>query len=122
VAGGGFRSLDARLGSRVTGALYRGPDSCAWHLFPGGETEVRLRGRTPLIDIRPLGEVLPSFERHGFVRIHHQHAVNPNHVRLLRLQADGRDWEVKMDPPVNLVLPIARDRLGGLRGVFGGGG
>jgi DNA-binding LytR/AlgR family response regulator len=88
----------------------------------GGETEVRMRGRTPLIDIHPLGEVLPFFEPVGFVRIHHQHAVNPAHVRLLRLQADGRDWEVKMSPPVNMVLPIARDRLGVVRGVLGGGG
>jgi hypothetical protein len=62
--------------------------------------------------------LLPSFEPLGFVRIHHQHAVNPAHVRLLRLQADGREWEVKMEPPVNLVPPIARDRLGVLRGVF----
>jgi DNA-binding LytR/AlgR family response regulator len=98
------------------------PDDVYCLVATGGETEVRLRGRTPLIDIRPLGELLPSFEPLGFVRIHHQHAVNPAHVRLLRLQADGRDWEVKMDPPVNLVLPIARDRLGVLRGVFGGGG
>jgi DNA-binding LytR/AlgR family response regulator len=98
------------------------PDDVYCLVATGGETEVRLRGRTPLIDMRPPGEVLPSFESLGFVRIHYQHAVNPIHVRLLRLQADGRDWEVKLDPPVNLVLPIARDRLGVLRGVFGGGG
>jgi DNA-binding LytR/AlgR family response regulator len=98
------------------------PDDVYCLVANGGETEVRLRGRTPLVDIRPLGELLPSFEPLGFVRIHHQHAVNPTRVRLLRLQADGRDWEVKMDPPVNLVLPIARDRLEVLRGVFGWSG
>jgi hypothetical protein len=47
----------------------------------GGETEARLRGRTPLVDIRPLGELLPSFEPLGLVPIHHRHAVNPNLVR-----------------------------------------
>lgn len=42
----------------------------------GGETEVRLRSRVPLIDVRPIGEVAPLFEPFGFVRIHREHAVN----------------------------------------------
>lgn len=85
----------------------------------GGETEIRLRSRTPLIDVRPLGEVAPIFERFGFVRVHRRHAVNVARVRLLRLQADGRDWELKLEPPVNSVLPIARDRIGALRAALG---
>jgi DNA-binding LytR/AlgR family response regulator len=85
----------------------------------GGETEVRLRSRTPLVDVRPLGEVAPAFEPFGFVRIHREHAVNIAFIRLLRLQADGRDWELKLEPPVNSVLPIARDRLAALRAAFG---
>ncbi len=85
----------------------------------GGETEVRLRSRTPLVDVRPIGEVAPLFEPYGFVRIHREHAVNIARIRLLRLQADGRDWELKLEPPVNRVLPIARDRLAGLRAALG---
>ena len=81
----------------------------------GGETEVRLRSRTPLVDVRPIGEVAPLFESSGFVRVHREHAVNIARVRLLRLQADGSDWELKLESPVNCVLPIARDRLAGLR-------
>ena len=57
----------------------------------GGETEIRLRSRTPLVDVRPIGEVAPMFEPFGFVRIHREHAVNIAHIRLLRLQSDGRD-------------------------------
>jgi hypothetical protein len=34
------------------------PDDVYCLVATGGETEVRLRGRTPLIDMRPLGEVL----------------------------------------------------------------
>ena len=85
----------------------------------GGETEIRRRSRTPLVDLRPLGEVAPLFESHGFVRVHREHAVNIARIRLLRLQADGRDWELKLEPPVNSVLPIARDRLAAVRAALG---
>ncbi len=88
----------------------------------GGETEIRLRSRTPLVDVRPIGEVAPLFEPFGFVRIHREHAVNIARIRLLRLQADGRDWELKLEPPVNRVLSIARDRLAGLRAALGESG
>ena len=87
----------------------------------GGRTEVRLRGREPLVDVRPLGEVAAEAERFGIVRIHREHAVNVARIHTLRLQADGRDWEVKLEPPVNAVLPVARDRLEELRKVLGGG-
>lgn len=85
----------------------------------GGETEVRLRSRTPLVDVRPLGELSPLFEPFGFVRVHREHAINIRRIWLLRLQVDGRDWEVKLEPPVNKVLPIARNRLAGLRAALG---
>ena len=95
------------------------PDDVYYLRARGGETEVRLRSRTPLVDVRPIGEVAPLFETFGFVRIHREHAVNIAHIRLLRLQADGRDWELKLEPPVNKVLSIARDRLAGLRTALG---
>jgi DNA-binding LytR/AlgR family response regulator len=98
------------------------PDDVYYLQASGGETEIRLRSRTPLIDIRPIGEVAPLFQPHGFVRTHRKHVVNIAHVRLLRLQADGRDWELKLEPPVNKVLPIARDRLGTLRDALGESG
>ena len=95
------------------------PDDVYYLRAKGGETEVRLRSRTPLVDVRPIGEVMPSFEPFGFVRVHREHAVTIAHVRLLQLQADGRDWEHKLEPPVNRVLPIARDRLNTLRRFLG---
>ena len=91
------------------------PDDVYYLRARGGLTEVRLRSRPPLVDVRPLGEVAPLFEPFGFVRIHREYAVNLARIRLLRLQADGRDWELKLEPPVNRVLSIARDRLAALR-------
>ena len=78
------------------------PDDAYYLRASGGETEVRLRSRTPLVDVRPIGEVVPLFEPLGFVRIHREHAVNVARIRLLRLQADDRDWELKHDPPVTM--------------------
>jgi DNA-binding LytR/AlgR family response regulator len=95
------------------------PDDVYYLQARGGETEVRLRSRTPLVDLRPIGEVAPLLEQFGFVRVHREHVVNIARIRLLRLQADGRDWELKLEPPVNRVLSIARDRLAELQAALG---
>ena len=47
--------------------------------------------------------------------------MNLNRVREIRLRAgDTNDWEVKLDPPVNAVLPIGRSYYARLRKVIGG--
>ena len=109
-----------RILIHISGSEHRvlDPDDVYRLQARGGETEVRLRSRTPLVDVRPIGEIAPLFESFGFVRTHREHAVNIARIRLLRLQADGRDWELKLEPPVNKVLAIARDRLAGLRMAF----
>ncbi len=38
------------------------PDDVYYLRARGGETEIRLRSRTPLVDVRPIGEVAPLFE------------------------------------------------------------
>ena len=85
----------------------------------GDESHVRLRGRNPLVDIRPLGDLEPILSAAGILRIHRQHAVYPARIHTVRKQADGRDWEVKLEPPVNAVLPVARDRLATLLTALG---
>ncbi len=77
----------------------------------GDETAVRGRGAKALRDVRSLGEVVPLFERRGFVRIHRNDAVNPQHIREIRHRKTGSDWEVKFQLPVNRVLPVSRRRL-----------
>jgi len=74
----------------------------------GDETAVRLRGARPLRDVRSLGEVLEDLAPRGFVRIHRNHAVNPGRVREIRPDVDGAGWEVRLEPPVNKVLPVSR--------------
>ena len=37
----------------------------------------------------------------------------------LRRRSRGEDWELELDPPVNLVLPVVRDALPALWAAFG---
>jgi DNA-binding LytR/AlgR family response regulator len=60
---------------------------------------------------RPMRELLPSFELHGFLQIHREYAVNLQRVRQVRRRENSRDWEVKLAPPVNRVLPVSRSAL-----------
>ena len=85
----------------------------------GGDTLVRLRGSRRLRDVRRLAEVAPLFEPFGFLTIHRAHAVNLRRVREVRPRDEGDDWEVKLDPPVNRVLPVARGELARLEAAFG---
>jgi DNA-binding LytR/AlgR family response regulator len=83
------------------------------------DTLVRLRSATPLVDMRPLSELLPHFTTHGFLQIHREYVVNLRRLRLIRRRDEGRDWEVKLEPPVNRVLPVSRGALADLWRAFG---
>lgn len=48
------------------------------------------------------------------------HVTIPRH-KALRLRAEGDDWEVRLEPPVNRVLPVARGELARLEAAFGEG-
>ena len=95
------------------------PDQVYYLEAAADDTIVRKRGRRTLTDVRTLGELIPLFERSGFHRIHDKWVVNLRRLKEIRLQRDGRDWEVVMQPPVNRVLPVSRRRLGGLLRRFG---
>ncbi len=84
----------------------------------GGETLVRTRHAQPLTDVRQLSELIDAFEPFGFAQIHRRWAVNLRRVREIRPAAEG-GWEVKLDPPVNRVLPISRRRISALWERFG---
>lgn len=80
----------------------------------GDETEVRTRGRRRLRDVRSLAEVLAHFPQGLFVRVHRSYAVNADRVAEVRRRPGGRDWELKLEPPVNRVIPVSRGRAGAL--------
>lgn len=85
----------------------------------GDQTIVRLRGKRRLRDLRSLGEVLARFPEDVMVRIHRSTAVNVDRVTEVRRRPGKRDWELKLEPPVNRVLPVGRSRVAGLWAAFG---
>jgi DNA-binding LytR/AlgR family response regulator len=80
---------------------------------------VRTRGRRRLRDVRALGEILDRLPPGQFVLIHRATAVNVDRVAEIRRRANGRDWELRLEPPVNRVLPVARGRLAALWEAYG---
>ncbi len=87
----------------------------------GGDTLVRLRSKRPLRDVRPLGTLLKEFTPYGFLRIHRDHAVNLARIQEIRRRKGRDDWEVKLEPPVNRVLPVSRRQLATLLNAFRAG-
>ena len=85
----------------------------------GDETEVRTRGRRRLRDVRGLGEVVARLPADRFVAVHRSIVVNVDRVAELRRRPDGRDWELRLEPPVNRVVPVARGRLAALWAAYG---
>jgi DNA-binding LytR/AlgR family response regulator len=85
----------------------------------GDDTRVRTRAARVVQDVRPIGEMARLLAEHGFVRTHRNHLVNPVHVREVRRRAGGEDWELRLDPPVNAVLPVSRSALRDLWRAFG---
>lgn len=85
----------------------------------GDETMVRMRGRRTLRDLRSLREILERFPEGVMVQIHRSYAVNVDRVTEVRRRPEERDWELKLEPPVNRILPISRSRLPALWAAYG---
>jgi len=95
------------------------PDKIFFLEATGDDTSVRTRSARRLKDVRTLGELEPILRRWGFVRTHRNCIVNPDHVRQVRLRSGSKDWELKLQPPVNRVLPVSRGALRSLWAAFG---
>jgi DNA-binding LytR/AlgR family response regulator len=53
-----------------------------------------------------------------FVLIHRALAVNVERVAEVRRRGE-RDWELRLEPPVNRILPVARGRAEALWAAYG---
>lgn len=73
--------------------------------------------------VAPLGQLakqhLHDVRSWAFFQSHRSYAVNPDRVSEVRRRERRRDWELKLEPPVNRVIPVGRSHLAALWAVYG---
>jgi DNA-binding LytR/AlgR family response regulator len=84
----------------------------------GENTLIRTRRKKPYKSAQRLGELEKKLPAPAFARCHREYIVNLNRVRSLSPRSSGA-YDLKLDPPVNRRIPIARDRLENIRKILG---
>jgi DNA-binding LytR/AlgR family response regulator len=84
----------------------------------GENTLIRTRRKKPYKSVQRMGELANKLPAPAFIRCHREYIVNLNRVRVLTPR-DSRDYDLRLDPPVNTRLPIARKRLETIRKILG---
>ena len=84
----------------------------------GEKTLIRTRRQKPYKSVQRLGELAKRLPAPAFVRCHREYIVNLNRVRSITPRS-SRGYDLKLDPPVNRRIPIARDRLEKIRKILG---
>ena len=76
----------------------------------GDDTLIRTKRKKPYKSVQRIGELAKKLPAPAFVRCHREYIVNLNRVRSITPR-NSRDFDLRLDPPVNRRIPIARDRL-----------
>jgi two-component system LytT family response regulator/two-component system response regulator LytT len=85
-------------------------DSIFYLEAQGDDTLTRTTRKKPYHSIQRLGELAKKLSAPAFVRCHRQYIVNLNRASALTPR-NSRDYDLRLDPPVNRRIPIARNRL-----------
>jgi DNA-binding LytR/AlgR family response regulator len=83
----------------------------------GHDTLVRTAARKRYRSTERLAALAARLPSPPFFRCHESFVANLARVR--KLERGARDWTLRLDPPVNKLLPVARGRLGALRRMLG---
>ena len=83
-----------------------------------GDTLIRTKRKKPYRSVQRLHELAKKLPTPSFVHCHREYIVNLNRVRSLTPRS-SRDWDFRLDPPVNRRIPIARNRLDKIRKIIG---
>lgn len=95
------------------------PDKVYLLAAAGGQTHVKTRKSSHVVDIRPLGDVAVVFQTHGFLRVHRSFMVNLRRIQEIRMRDGGGGWEIVLKPPVKDPVPVSRGMLAELWKAFG---
>ena len=93
-------------------------DSIFYLEAQGDDTLIRTRRQKMYRSVQPLGELAVKLPETSFVHCHREYVVNLDRVSAL-LPRTSRDYDFKMDPPVNRRIPVARDRMDAVRRIIG---
>lgn len=84
----------------------------------GENTLIRTKRKKPYKSVQRLGELAKQLPSPAFVRCHREYIFNLNRVRSITPRK-SRDYDLRLDPPVNRRIPIARNRLENIRKILG---
>jgi DNA-binding LytR/AlgR family response regulator len=84
----------------------------------GEDTLIRTKRKKPYKSVQRLGELAKKLPAPAFIRCHREYIVNLNRVRSITPRK-SRDYDLKLDPPVNRRIPIARNRFEKIRQIIG---
>ena len=83
-----------------------------------GDTLIRTKRKKTYRCVQRLHELAKKLPAPAFVQCHREYIVNLNRVRALTPRS-SRDWDLRLDPPVNRRIPIARERLDKIQKILG---
>ena len=71
---------------------------------------IRTKRKKPYRSVQRLHELAKKLPTPAFVQCHREYIVNLNRVRSITPRKT-QDYDLRLDPPVNRRIPIARKRL-----------
>ena len=83
----------------------------------GHDTLIRTRRKKPYHSVQRLGELAKRLPTPVFVQCHREYIINLNRVRSMTPRK-SKDYDLRLDPPVNRRIPIARNRLKNIRKIL----
>ena len=83
----------------------------------GHDTLIRTRRKRHYHSVQRLGELARKLPAPAFVQCHREYIINLNRVRSMTPRK-SKDYDLRLDPPVNRRIPIARNRLKNIRKIL----
>jgi len=94
------------------------PEEVFYLEVSGHDTLVRTARKTPYRSTQRLPELAAAFPSPPFFRCHESYLVNLARVRTLERRSDA-DYHLRLDPPVNKLIPLSRGRVAAFRKLMG---
>ena len=83
-----------------------------------GDTLIRTKRKRPYRSVQRMHELAKRLPAPAFVQCHREYIVNLNRVRAITPR-NNRDYDLRLDPPVNHRIPISRNRLSNIHKILG---